>query len=66
MAEKMRKWPSCHGQLTKIRLSGGCGGKTITAGVKFGYDHHGFERYLGYVSKKPSINTYNFTIRGGS
>ena len=30
VAENMGKWPSGHGQLTKVRLSDGCGGKTIT------------------------------------
>ncbi len=29
MAENMEKWPSGHGQLTKIRLSEGAGGTTI-------------------------------------
>ena len=49
MAENMGKWPSGHGQLTKIRLSDGCGGKTITTAAQFEYDHHGFEGYLGNV-----------------
>ena len=35
MTENMGKWPSGHGQLTKIRLSHGCGGKTITAAAQF-------------------------------
>ncbi len=30
MAGNMGKWPSGHGQLTKIKLSDGCEGKTIT------------------------------------
>ena len=45
MAENMGKWPSGHGQLTKIRLSDGCGGKTITTAAQFEYDRHGFEVY---------------------
>ena len=45
----MGKWPSGHGQLTKIRLSAGCGGKTITTAAQFEYDRHGFEGYLGNV-----------------
>ena len=49
MAENMGKWPSGHGQLTKIRLSEGNGGTTITSAVQFGYDCHGFEGYLGNV-----------------
>jgi hypothetical protein len=49
MAENMGKWPSAHGQLTKIRLSDGCVGKTITTAAQFEYDRHGFEGYLGNV-----------------
>jgi hypothetical protein len=49
MAENMGKWPSGHGQLTKIRLSEGDGGTTITPAAQFGYDCHGFEDYLGNV-----------------
>jgi hypothetical protein len=49
MAENMGKWPSGHGQLTKIKLSDGCGGKTITTAAQFEYDRHGFEGYLGNV-----------------
>jgi len=47
MAENAGKWPSGHGQLTKIRLSDGRGGKTTTTAVQFAYDRHGFEGYLG-------------------
>ena len=49
MAENMGQWPSGHGQLTKIWLSDGCGGKTITTPAQFEYDRHGFEGYLGNV-----------------
>jgi hypothetical protein len=49
MAENMGKWPSGHGQLTKIRLSEGDGGETVTPAAQFGYDCHGFEGYLGDV-----------------
>ena len=49
MAENMGKGPSGHGQLTKIRLSDGCGGKAITTAAQFEYDCHGFEGYLGNV-----------------
>ncbi len=31
----MGKWPSGHSQLAKIRLSDGCGGKTITTAAQF-------------------------------
>ena len=49
MAKNMGKGPSGHGQLTKISLSEGYGGKTITTAAQFGYDHHGFKGYLGNV-----------------
>jgi len=49
MAKNMGKWPSGHGQLTKIRLSEGYGGKTISTAAQFGCDHHGFKGYLGNV-----------------
>ncbi len=49
MAGIMGKWPFGHDQLTKIRLSDGCGGKTIITAVQFEYDRHGFEGYLGNV-----------------
>ena len=49
MAENMGKWPSGHGQLPKIWLSEGDGGKTVTPAAQFGYDCHGFEDYLGNV-----------------
>ncbi len=38
-----------YGQLTKIRLPDGCGGKTIITAAPFEYDRHGFEGYLGNV-----------------
>ena len=34
---------------TKIRLSDGWGGKTITTAAQFEYDHHGYKGYLGNV-----------------
>ena len=49
MSENMGKWPSGHGQLTKIGLSDGCGGKTNSTAAKFEYDRHGFDGYLGNV-----------------
>ena len=49
MAENRGKWPYGHGQLTKIRLSDGCGGKTNSTAAQFEYDRHGFEGYLGNV-----------------
>ena len=44
--KRTMKW---HGQITKIRLSDGCGGKTIITAAQFEYDRHGFEDYLGNV-----------------
>ncbi len=38
MAKNLGKWPSGHGQLTKMRLSDSCGGKTIKRASHFGYD----------------------------
>jgi len=49
MAENMGKWPSGHGQLTKIRLSESDGGKIVTPAAQFEYDRHGFDGYLGNV-----------------
>lgn len=49
MAKNMGKWPSGHGQLTKIRLSEGDGGETVTPAAEFGYDCNGFEGYQGKV-----------------
>jgi hypothetical protein len=57
MTENWAKWASEHGQITKIRLSDGCGGKTITTAAQFGYDRHGFEGYLGNVGYNLSVQT---------
>ena len=38
MVENRAEWASGHGQLTKIGLSDGCGGKTYYNAVQFGYD----------------------------
>ena len=55
MAENMGKWPSGHGQLTKIRPPEGYGGKTITTAAQSGYDRHGLEGYLGNVGVKEEM-----------
>ena len=52
----MGKWPSGHSQLTKIRLSEGDGGETVTPAAQFGLDCHGFEGYLGNVGYNVSRN----------
>ncbi len=49
MTENMGKWPSGHGQITKIWPSGRCGGKTIPTAMQFGYDLREFGGYLGNV-----------------
>ena len=49
MAKNTGKWPSRRGQLTKIRLPDGRGGKTNITAAQFEYDRHGFEGYLGNV-----------------
>jgi hypothetical protein len=49
MAENIGKWPSGHGQLTKIRHSDGCAGRSNSTAAQFEHDRHGFEGYLGNV-----------------
>ncbi len=49
MTRKLAEWASEHGQITKIRPSDASGGDTIPTVVKFGYDNHGIEGYLGNV-----------------
>ena len=61
MTENWAKWASEHGQITKIRLSDGCGGKTITTAAQFGYDRHGFEGYLGNVGLLEFLSLPNGT-----
>jgi hypothetical protein len=58
MAENMGKWPSGHGQLTKIRPPEGYGGKTITTAAQFGYDRHGLGGYLGNVRYEVLPNSW--------
>ena len=36
------RWPSGHVQLTKFKLSDGCGGKSITMARQFEYYRHEF------------------------
>jgi hypothetical protein len=45
------KSTSEYGQMTKIGLSEGCGGKTIPMAVALGYAHHGFLGYLRRIGK---------------
>ena len=49
MAENLGNWPSEHGQITKIWPSDRCGGKTIPAAMRFGYNLREFGGYLGNV-----------------
>jgi len=66
MTEIMGKWPSEHRQLTKIKLSDGCGGKTITTAAQFEYDRNGFEGYLGNVgSVTPLVRRLQISNSGG-
>jgi hypothetical protein len=51
----MGKWPSGHGQLAEIRLSDGCGGKSISTAAQFEYYRQLFEGYLGNPITKNSI-----------
>ena len=49
MTRKLAKWASKHCPITKIRPSDARGGDTVPTVVRFGYDHHGIEGYLGNV-----------------
>jgi hypothetical protein len=49
MVENLGKLPSKRGPISKIRLSDGCGGGTITMAAKSGYHRYGLESYLGNV-----------------
>lgn len=49
MTENMGKWPSGHGQITKIWPSDHCGGTTIPTAMQFECDRHEFEGYLGNI-----------------
>ncbi len=49
MVENGAEWASGHGQITKIGLSDGCGGKIVPEKVKIGYCRSGFESYPGNV-----------------
>ena len=51
----MGKWPSGHGQPTKIRLPHSCRGKSITMAVQFDYHRHGFEGYPGNVGQNTMV-----------
>ena len=51
MARKITERPSGHGQLTKIRLSDGCGEKTNSTAARFKYDRHGCESIWGMSDK---------------
>ncbi len=49
MTTKLAEWACEHGQITKIRLSDGCGGKAITTAAQFENERHGIEGYLRNV-----------------
>ena len=68
MVEYMGKWPSEHGQLTKIKLSDCYGGETIKTDAKFWYDRRGFEGYLGNIGsiRRTKRQEDLFTFRNGS
>jgi hypothetical protein len=55
----MGKWPSGHGQPTKIRLPDSCRGKTNTMAAQFDYDRHGFEGYPGNVGSVHLVERIN-------
>ncbi len=58
----LAKWASEHGQITKIGLSDGCGGKIAPEIVKIGYCRSGFDGYLGNVGLIAAVAT--IAIRG--
>jgi len=45
----MGRWPSAHGQPTKIGPSDGCKGEAVHLAVDQWYDFHGFGCHLGNV-----------------
>ncbi len=49
MAEKLAKWPSKRGPVTKIMPSDGCKGDTVPLAVDQWYDFHEFGCHLGNV-----------------
>ena len=49
MTRKLADWDSEHGQITNIRPSDASGRNTAPTAVKFGYNNHGIEGYLGNV-----------------
>ena len=46
MTKNWAKWGCEHALITKIGLSDGYGGETISMTVRIGYDRHGFDDYL--------------------
>jgi len=49
MTRIMGRWPSAHGQPTKIGPSDGCKGEAVHLAVDQWYDFHGFGCHLGNV-----------------
>ncbi len=60
MTEITGKCPSRHGQLTKIRSSVGCGGKTIPPVMQFGYDRHESEVIWGISARECRLRMMHF------
>ncbi len=50
MMKNRTEWASEHGQITKVRVSDGCGGKTIPVTVIIVYRRSRFDDFLGNVS----------------
>ncbi len=57
MTKNRAEWACEHGQITKIRLSHGCGGETIPMTVKIGSCRSRFDGYLGNVSLPVTVVT---------
>jgi len=51
----MKNWPkwACeHAKITKTGLSDGYGGETFLMMVRIGYDHHGYDDYVGNTGRE--------------
>ena len=52
MMKNWPKWACEHAQITKTGLSDGYGGETFPMMVRIGYDHHGYDDYLGNTGRE--------------
>ncbi len=52
MMKNWPKWACEHAKFTKTGLSDGYGGETFPMMVRIGYDHHGYDDYLGNTGQE--------------